>query len=79
MRYQGTSNYLDAYNLVVILNARDTVGPLNINKRAYFRSSPCGSAVTNPTSIREDKGLIPGLPQWIKDLAIVAVSCVGCR
>ena len=31
----------------------------------------------NPPSIPEDTGLIPGLAQWIKDLA---VSCgVGCR
>ena len=35
-----------------------------------FRSSPCGSAVTNPTSIHEDSGLIPGLLQWVKDLAL---------
>ena len=42
------------------------------------RGSPhCGSAVTSPTSIREDGGLIPGLDQWVKDLA---VSCgVGHR
>ena len=26
--------------------------------------------VKNPTSIREDEGLIPGLTQWMKDLAL---------
>ena len=32
-------------------------------------SSHRGSAVMNPTSIHEDAGLIPGLAQWVKDLA----------
>ena len=36
-------------------------------------SSHCGSAVTNPTSIHEDVGLIPGLARCVKDLA-----CCGC-
>ena len=34
-------------------------------------SSHCGLAVRNPTSIREDAGSIPGLDQWVKDLALL--------
>ena len=30
----------------------------------------CGSAVMNPTSIDEDVGTMPGLPQWVKDLVM---------
>ena len=34
-------------------------------------STCCGSAVTNPASIPEDVGLIPGPAQWVKDLALL--------
>lgn len=34
-------------------------------------SSRCGPAVTNPISIQEDTGSIPGPAQWAKDLALL--------
>ena len=37
----------------------------------YFRVPVMAQQLANPTSIHEDEGLILGLPQWAKDLALV--------
>ena len=41
------------------------------NLKIEWGSSHCGSVVTNSTTLREDVGSIPGLAQWVKDLALL--------
>lgn len=38
--------------------------------KPYLGSSLCGAVETNPTSNQEALGSIPGLDQWLKDLAL---------
>ena len=46
-----------------------TQGMKTIRKN-YAWSSHRGSAEMNLTSIHEEAGSIPGLPQWVNDLAL---------
>ena len=39
--------------------------------KIYFRSSRGGAAETNSTRSHEIAGSIPGLTQWLKDLALL--------
>ena len=43
---------------------------LLIKNHVFFGSSLGSSAETNPASIHEDLGSIPGLAQWVRDLAL---------
>ena len=45
----------------------NSIGPI---ENIITGSSHCGSVVTNPTSIHEVVGLISGLTQCVKDLAL---------
>ena len=40
---------------------------------------PCGTAETNLTGIHEGVGLIPGIAQWVKDLALLWCRSLGSR
>ena len=41
-----------------------------VGKAMSFRNSHCDSVEMNPTRIHEDESLIPGLAQWVKELAL---------
>ena len=49
---------------------RRKVKPFSSIKNMSLRSSCPGSVEMDLTGILEDKGSIPGLAQWVKDLAL---------
>ena len=43
---------------------------IDVKNRHTWESSLHGISETNPTRIQEDVGLIPGVAQWVKELAL---------
>ena len=50
---------------------QDKSPPTQQLKTLTYRSSRRGTAESNPASVRENSGLIPGLAQWAEDLALL--------
>ena len=58
------------HNIMNVLNATEL-----FTLKWLIRSSRHGAAETNLTRNHEVGGLIPGLPQWVKDLALLWPWC----
>ena len=70
VKFEKGAHRHQMYGMTQRLEVRKPPGKADSFKEGGGWSSWCGSAVTNLTSIHEDEGLIPGLTQWVKDLAL---------
>ena len=53
----------------------NVLGTFNFKIENNFWSSHCGPVETNPPSIHENAGSIPGLGQWVGDLELLWLWC----
>ena len=69
MKTKHYTNFLEIIKINHILNGM-ILKCLYFEKKKNYRSSHRGSVETNQTRNHEVVGLIPGLAQWVKDLAL---------
>ena len=58
-------------NFVVTAKAVSVYGSAHLFKNPKMQSSHCCTAETNTASIHEDAGSVPGLPQRVRNLALL--------
>ena len=58
-------------NVKYVLTTVNALMNIIFIKNSSYQSSCCGAAETNLTRNHEVAGLIPGLAQWVKDLALL--------